>query len=112
MIEASFIPSLHERAAHAGGRRIWVVMLARAAGPDKAVLRPAIALDSGVLEDVPVDFLVAEPADMAIGNLLQRQVGDFGRHLVPGGGRRASPRRCAAMQTPPVASVNGAPISV
>src|SRR5690349_1946233 len=68
-----------------------VVMLPRAAGADKAVLGAAVAVDLRVLESFPIRRLVAEPADIALGDLVERQRGDLGRHLVAGGSHRSSP---------------------
>src|SRR5438132_1870491 len=44
-----------------------VVMLARAAGADEAMLGAAVALNLGVLEGFPIGCLVAKPADIALG---------------------------------------------
>src|SRR5437763_6149307 len=74
------------RRDHAG-----VVMLARAAGANKAVLGPPVALDLGILEGFPIRNLVAKPADIALGDLVKAQRGDFRRHLVAGGGHGGPP---------------------
>src|SRR5438067_1652722 len=56
-----------------------VVVLPRAARPDKAVLGAALAVDLRVLEGFPIRNLVAEPADITLGDLVERQRGDFRR---------------------------------
>src|SRR5712675_1813196 len=68
-----------------------VVVLPRAAGADKAVLGAAVAVDLRVLEGLPIRDFVAEPPDIALGDLLERQRGDLGRHLVAGGSHHGSP---------------------
>src|SRR5437763_3016005 len=68
-----------------------VIVLPRAAGADKAVLGAAVAVDLRVLEGLPIRRLVAEPADIALGDLVERERGDLGRHLVAGGSHHGSP---------------------
>ena len=56
-------------------------MLAGAAAADEAVLRAPVALDFGVLEGRPVRFAVAEAQDVALGDLVERKILQFGRFL-------------------------------
>ena len=79
------------RRDHAG-----VVVLAGAAGADEAVLGAAIAFDLGVLERLPIRHLVAEAADISVGDLVERQGGDLRRHRVAGGRHSANSYRALA----------------
>src|SRR6516162_11358364 len=71
--------------------RVRVIVLAGTAGADEAVLRPAVTLDLSVLEGLPIGLLVAKPSDVAPRDILERQRGDFGRHLMASFGHRTPP---------------------
>jgi hypothetical protein len=53
-------------------------VLAGAAGVDEAMLGAAVAFDLGVLEGLPIGRLVAEAPDIALGDFLERERGNFG----------------------------------
>src|SRR5438105_14143381 len=67
-----------------------VTVLPRAAGADKAVLGAAVAVDLRVLERLPIRRLVAEPAAIALGDLVEPERDDRGRHLVADGSPHGS----------------------
>src|SRR5215471_21120266 len=68
-----------------------VVVLAGTAGADEAVLGALVALDLGVLERRPVRLLLAEAADVALHDLLDRNADELGRTRMPGNAHDRSP---------------------
>src|SRR6516162_1706802 len=88
------LPRWHIHDAESKGARRdhrRILMLAGAAGADEAMLRTAIPVDPGILEGFPIALLVAKATNKALGDLVERQRSDFGRHLVPGFGHRITP---------------------
>src|SRR5215471_5128730 len=71
-----------------------IVVLARPAGADEAMLRAPVALDLGVLEGLPISRLLAEAPDIALGDLFEREPGNFRRYFVTGSGHRISSTVC------------------
>lgn len=89
------LPGVHKhdgQGVGACGNDAGIVMLARATSPDEAVLGPAIPLDLGVLEGLPVGHPVAVARDMGVHDLLERGIDEFGRARMAGNGQGFSPR--------------------
>jgi hypothetical protein len=67
-------------------------VLTRAPRSDKAMLRPAIAFEFGVLKCIPIRDAIVKACRVALGNLFQCETGDFRRLLMEGLLGRDTPR--------------------
>src|SRR5690606_22239158 len=74
----------------AGRNGVRIIVLARAAPADEAVLGALEAFDLGILEGGPVGRLVPEPPNVALGNFPDGHVFELGRTGMPGGSHDVS----------------------